>query len=250
MYLVEGLADGRVAIVTKTHEAMVGEHGGIDIAQVILDAAPEPRRTVEALWMPGPEPSCGRPGARRGARRGPPPARRSPTPRAPPPATSRHRRAPATSSPAAVLSPRPRGAAAAPAVAAARDAQRAAPARRRAHRARRLPRGCATRSAARSTTSSSPSSPARCAAGCCPRAEPLRPAATVRALVPVQRDRRRRTAPHGRRRAPPARPTVRPLLVDLPVGEPDPVLRLAQLRYAMAVAQGVRSRGRRRRSPR
>src|SRR5207249_2417964 len=27
---------------------------------------------------------------------------------------------------------------------------------------------------------------------------------------------------------------VRPLIVDLPVGEPDPVLRLAQLRYAMA----------------
>src|SRR5919202_1813664 len=56
MYLVEGLSDGRVAVVTKTHEALVGEEGGIDLAQVILDAAHEPRRTVEAIWMPQPEP--------------------------------------------------------------------------------------------------------------------------------------------------------------------------------------------------
>src|SRR3954451_21050410 len=57
MYLVEGLADGRAAVVTKTHEAMVDERRGIDLMHVILDAAPEPRRTVEALWMPEPEPS-------------------------------------------------------------------------------------------------------------------------------------------------------------------------------------------------
>ncbi len=57
MYLVEGLTGGRVAIVTKTHQAMVDEDQGIDLAQVILDAAPEPRRTVGAIWMPGPEPS-------------------------------------------------------------------------------------------------------------------------------------------------------------------------------------------------
>src|SRR5579875_3273722 len=34
MYLVEGLAGGRVAIVTKTHEALVNERDGIDLAQV------------------------------------------------------------------------------------------------------------------------------------------------------------------------------------------------------------------------
>ena len=72
------------------------------------------------------------------------------------------------------------------------------------------------------------------------RAVPLRPASTVRALVPVERGRRGR-APRslsGRGGAPGARGNpfkrVRPLLVDLPVGEPDPVLRLTQLRYAMA----------------
>jgi diacylglycerol O-acyltransferase / wax synthase len=57
MYLVEGLSGGRVAIVTKTHPSMVDGHGGIDITQVLLDESPEPRRTVEALWMPEPEPS-------------------------------------------------------------------------------------------------------------------------------------------------------------------------------------------------
>ena len=57
MYLVEGLADGQIAIVTKTHHAMVDGVGAIDIGQVILDSSPEPLRTVEALWMPEPEPS-------------------------------------------------------------------------------------------------------------------------------------------------------------------------------------------------
>jgi diacylglycerol O-acyltransferase len=72
------------------------------------------------------------------------------------------------------------------------------------------------------------------------RAVGLRPAATVRALVPVAvadlaaapppgTPARRRPVDPGVRHS-----TVHPLLVDLPVGEPDPVLRLAQLRYAMA----------------
>jgi diacylglycerol O-acyltransferase / wax synthase len=58
MYLVEGLADGQVAVVTKTHHAMVDGVRAIDIGQVILDSSPEPLRTVEALWMPEPEPSA------------------------------------------------------------------------------------------------------------------------------------------------------------------------------------------------
>lgn len=57
MYLIEGLADGRVAISTKTHHSLVDGLTAIDIAQVLLDNSPEPRRTVEALWMPEPEPS-------------------------------------------------------------------------------------------------------------------------------------------------------------------------------------------------
>jgi WS/DGAT/MGAT family acyltransferase len=57
MYLVEGLRDNRVAIISKTHHSMVDGVGAIDIAQVILDQSPEPMRTVEALWMPEPEPT-------------------------------------------------------------------------------------------------------------------------------------------------------------------------------------------------
>ncbi len=58
MYLVEGLADGRIAIVTKTHHSLVDGVHSVDLAQVILDETPEPRRTVAGIWMPAPEPSA------------------------------------------------------------------------------------------------------------------------------------------------------------------------------------------------
>ncbi len=58
MYLVEGLTDGQVAVVTKTHPSMVDGVSAVDIAQVLLDASPEPRRTVAALWMPATEPTA------------------------------------------------------------------------------------------------------------------------------------------------------------------------------------------------
>lgn len=57
MYLLEGLAGDRLAVITKTHSAMIDGVGTVDIAQVILDESPQPRRTVEAVWMPEPEPS-------------------------------------------------------------------------------------------------------------------------------------------------------------------------------------------------
>jgi diacylglycerol O-acyltransferase / wax synthase len=56
MYLVEGLAKGRTAILTKTHQAMVDGVSAIDIGQVILDVSAQPRRVVEELWMPRTEP--------------------------------------------------------------------------------------------------------------------------------------------------------------------------------------------------
>ncbi|NMH97254.1 WS/DGAT/MGAT family O-acyltransferase [Pseudonocardia acidicola] len=60
MYLVEGLAHGRTAVITKTHQAMVDGISAIDIGQVILDVSPEPRVVAEQLWMPHPEPSDAR----------------------------------------------------------------------------------------------------------------------------------------------------------------------------------------------
>jgi WS/DGAT/MGAT family acyltransferase len=57
MYLVEGLSDGRFAIITKTHHAMVDGIGAVDIGQVILDTSPEPRDRPNDTWRPSPEPS-------------------------------------------------------------------------------------------------------------------------------------------------------------------------------------------------
>ena len=57
MYLVEGLADGRFAILTKTHHAMVDGAGALDIGQVILDISPEPQRHAGTHWAPRREPS-------------------------------------------------------------------------------------------------------------------------------------------------------------------------------------------------
>jgi diacylglycerol O-acyltransferase len=56
MYLVEGLAGGRFAVIHKTHHAMVDGISAVDIAQVILDTSPIPREIPEDLWMPRPEP--------------------------------------------------------------------------------------------------------------------------------------------------------------------------------------------------
>lgn len=58
MYLVEGLVDGRFAVIQKTHHAMVDGISAIDIGQVILDTTPVPRDVTEDLWMPRPEPGA------------------------------------------------------------------------------------------------------------------------------------------------------------------------------------------------
>ncbi len=64
MYLVEGLAGGRSAVLTKTHQAMVDGISAIDIGQVILDIADTPAPATNGargphpeLWMPRPEPT-------------------------------------------------------------------------------------------------------------------------------------------------------------------------------------------------
>lgn len=57
LYLVEGLAGGRVAVISKTHHAMVDGISAVDLGQVLLDVSPTPRRTPEDLWVPDREPS-------------------------------------------------------------------------------------------------------------------------------------------------------------------------------------------------
>jgi WS/DGAT/MGAT family acyltransferase len=58
VYLVEGLADGRFAVVTKTHHAMVDGMASMDIGTALLDLTPQPRETPVDEWSPAPEPSA------------------------------------------------------------------------------------------------------------------------------------------------------------------------------------------------
>jgi len=57
LYVLEGLADDKVAIVSKTHHAMVDGVTAVDISTLILDAGPTPRETPPDYWVPEREPS-------------------------------------------------------------------------------------------------------------------------------------------------------------------------------------------------
>ena len=58
LYFVEGLEDGRFALLTKTHHAMVDGEDVVDIGSLILDPTPEPRATPADGWTPQREPSA------------------------------------------------------------------------------------------------------------------------------------------------------------------------------------------------
>jgi WS/DGAT/MGAT family acyltransferase len=59
LWLVEGLQDGRFALLSKTHHALVDGISGVDIATVLFDAAPDPMPVAqpEQAWIPRPPPS-------------------------------------------------------------------------------------------------------------------------------------------------------------------------------------------------
>ena len=57
VYLVEGLAEGRFAIVTKSHQALVDGVNAVDIAHVIVDGDPAVDALVTDTWRPSREPS-------------------------------------------------------------------------------------------------------------------------------------------------------------------------------------------------
>src|SRR5437763_13906996 len=59
LWLVEGLADRRFALLTKTHHALVDGISGVDIATVLFDAAREPAPVAppEHEWIPRPVPT-------------------------------------------------------------------------------------------------------------------------------------------------------------------------------------------------
>ena len=58
--VVEGLSDGRWALISKVHHCMVDGVSGTDLMAVLLDASPEPSTEPADMWQPAPEPSGAR----------------------------------------------------------------------------------------------------------------------------------------------------------------------------------------------
>jgi diacylglycerol O-acyltransferase len=54
VYFVEGLADGRVAVLSKAHQALVDGAETVDLAQVLLDRDPDRRDLGADEWRPEP----------------------------------------------------------------------------------------------------------------------------------------------------------------------------------------------------
>jgi diacylglycerol O-acyltransferase / wax synthase len=57
LYVVEGLEENRFAIITKTHQALVDGVNAVDLAQVVLDDTPNASSLPADTWRPSREPS-------------------------------------------------------------------------------------------------------------------------------------------------------------------------------------------------
>ncbi|HZQ30282.1 MAG TPA: wax ester/triacylglycerol synthase family O-acyltransferase [Mycobacterium sp.] len=57
MYLVEGVAKNRLAIYTKSHQALVNGMSALEIGHVIADRTQHPPEFGEDIWIPAHEPS-------------------------------------------------------------------------------------------------------------------------------------------------------------------------------------------------
>jgi diacylglycerol O-acyltransferase / wax synthase len=59
VWLIQGLEDGRFALISKTHHALVDGVAGVDIATVLFDLQPVPAEVrAREDWKPRPEPSA------------------------------------------------------------------------------------------------------------------------------------------------------------------------------------------------
>ena len=234
MYLVEGLADDRIAFVTKTHPALVDGLGAVDIGQVILETTEVPAPAAPDDWRP----------------------RRPPGPLAlvwealeeyasRPSAVLDTARTAATD--ARATAGRLAGAAGGLVVAAARTVVRPAPVsplnaaigrQRKVAIARAdLEQLKAVRRAGGGTVNDVLLATLTGALRewLLSRGEPVIGSTSVRALVPLSVQTGDDEAPGGQ---------VTSSLVDLPVGEPNPRVRLARISYTMrAVSSGSQSVG-------
>jgi WS/DGAT/MGAT family acyltransferase len=60
LWFVEGLEGGNVALIQKTHHALVDGISGVDVATVLLDLTPEPTISDPVPWLPTPAPTPAR----------------------------------------------------------------------------------------------------------------------------------------------------------------------------------------------
>ena len=60
VYFVEGLEDGRVALLSKSHQILVDGISTVDLGQVLLDVDPGPRQLVRDDWVAPTEPTPAR----------------------------------------------------------------------------------------------------------------------------------------------------------------------------------------------
>ena len=60
IWVVQGLEEGRWAMVSKTHHAMVDGVSGTELLTVVMDMSPQPSPAVPDDWHPSPLPSGGR----------------------------------------------------------------------------------------------------------------------------------------------------------------------------------------------
>jgi WS/DGAT/MGAT family acyltransferase len=59
MYLIEGLSKNRLAVYTKSHQALVNGMSALEVGHVIADRSQRPPVFGEDIWIPGPEPTSG-----------------------------------------------------------------------------------------------------------------------------------------------------------------------------------------------
>ncbi|HEX8051435.1 MAG TPA: wax ester/triacylglycerol synthase family O-acyltransferase [Thermoleophilaceae bacterium] len=56
-WLIQGMDDNRFALITKTHHSMIDGIAGVDLASVLFDIDPVPRKVDPEPWTPRPVPS-------------------------------------------------------------------------------------------------------------------------------------------------------------------------------------------------
>jgi len=60
IYLVEGLTGGRIAVITKTHHAMVDGIAAVELGSLLLDPTPDPPPAESDGWLPSRSPGPAR----------------------------------------------------------------------------------------------------------------------------------------------------------------------------------------------